>query len=295
MSRDSSPSTILVAVDGSPESDAAIAWAANESAIRRAPVNLMYVIPPARVDWPIDIMLEPPEWYDKIAREILERAKKTFQTSWRGTSSAHVETTIGNGRIVPVLSDASKDAHMVVTGSRGRGALHRLLIGSVSNGLLHHAHCPVAVIPSDRPSVHAGAPVVVGIDGSPSSEAATALAFDEADRRGVDLVALHAWNDFGAYLGVDVGADTEWRQYEIEAHEVLAERLAGWQEQYPDVAVHRRIVCNEPAYWLTEESRRAQLVVVGSRGRGGFTGLLLGSTSSAVVQVSSAPVIVARR
>lgn len=290
MSTGSRASTILVAVDGSAESDAAVAWAAHESAIRHAPVTLMYVIAPALVGWPIETMLNPPEWYENSARHIIAHAKETFQSSWAAAFPADVETTICRGRIVPVLADASKDAQMVVVGSRGRDALQRLLLGSVSTGLLHHAHCPVAVVPMDQAKSRTNAPVVVGIDGSPSSESAVALAFDEADRRSVDLVALHAWNDFGVYMGVD----TEWRQYEIEAHEVLAERLAGWQEQYPGVAVHRRIVCNEPAYWLTEESRRAQLVVVGSHGRGGFTGMLLGSTSSAVAQTSSAPVIVAR-
>jgi nucleotide-binding universal stress UspA family protein len=120
---------------------------------------------------------------------------------------------------------------------------------------------------------------------------ANALAFEEASRRGVGVTALHAWSDVAVFpvLGMD------WREYRDEGQEVLAERLAGWQEQYPDVAVRRRLVCDRPAHWLIEESRHAQLVVVGSHGRGGFAGMVLGSVSSAVAQSARVPVIVARR
>jgi len=180
---------------------------------------------------------------------------------------------------------------MVVAGSRGFGALGRALLGSTSGGLVHYAHCPVAVIrPDEALACDPTSPVLVGIDGSPASEAATALAFDEAALRGVDLVALHAWSDVGIFpvLGMD------WRQYEDQGHEVLGERLAGWRERYPDVHVRRRIVCDQPARWLLEESAQAQLVVVGSRGRGGFKGMLLGSVSTKVAEGAKAPVIVVR-
>jgi len=180
---------------------------------------------------------------------------------------------------------------MVVVGSRGMGAFGRAVLGSVSRGLVHHAHCPVAVVHADEAQApDTTSPILLGIDGSPASEEAIALAFDEASRRGVDLVALHAWSDVGVFpiIGMD------WRQYEDEGHELLGERLAGWREQYPDVSVQRRIVCDKPARWLIDESQQAQLVVVGCRGRGGFTGMLLGSVSSAVAQGAKAPVIVVR-
>lgn len=180
---------------------------------------------------------------------------------------------------------------MIVVGSQGLGALGRLLLGSVTAGLLHHAYCPVAVIHSNADLTPvADAPVLVGTDGSPASEAAIALAFDEASRRGVGLVALHAWSDVAVFpmLGMD------WRDSEAEGHEILAERLAGFQEQYPDVRVKRVIVCDKPSRWLLEEAAHAQLVVVGSRGRGGFAGMLLGSVSSRVAQAATVPVIVTR-
>jgi len=133
-------------------------------------------------------------------------------------------------------------------------------------------------------------PVLLGVDGSPASEGATALAFDEASRRGVGLVALHAWSDVGVFPVLEV----DWDAYEQEGRELLAQRLAGWQEQYPDVDVQRRIVCDRPARWLIDEAKKAQLVVVGSRGRGGFKGMLLGSVSTAVAESAAPPVIVVR-
>jgi nucleotide-binding universal stress UspA family protein len=132
--------------------------------------------------------------------------------------------------------------------------------------------------------------VLVGIDGSPESDAATALAFDEASHRGVDLVALHAWSDVGVFPALGMA----WQDRESRGQEVLAERLAGWQEQYPDVRVQRSLVCDTPAKWLLEAAERAQLIVVGSRGRGGFARMLLGSVSSAVVHSAKSPVLVVR-
>jgi nucleotide-binding universal stress UspA family protein len=283
-------SNIVVAVDGSPESDAAVAWAAREGAMRDVPVTLMHVISPVMISVPVEPMFNPPDWYEHSARHILEHAEKTLQSAWPGSGPADVQTVTAHAAVVPALVEASKEAQMVVVGNRGRGKLARLVLGSVSSGLLHHAQCPVAVMRAEADTHEPDGPIVVGIDGSPASEAATALAFDEASRRGVELVALHAWSD----VGIDLMLDTDWHHYEDEARALLAKRLASWQQQYPDVCVHQRIVRDEPAYWLGEESRSAQLVVVGSHGLGGFAGMLLGSTSSAVAQTSSAPLIVVR-
>src|ERR1700758_3902838 len=116
-------------------------------------------------------------------------------------------------------------------------------------------------------------PVLLAIDRSPASERATALAFDEASRRGVNLVTLHAWSDVAVFpiLGMD------WREDESRGHGILGERLVGRQEQYPDMHVQRCLVCDQPARWLIRESADAQLVVVGNRGRSGFASMLLGS------------------
>jgi nucleotide-binding universal stress UspA family protein len=282
----------LVGIDGSLESDAAVRWATQEAAMRHAPLTLVHVVAPVVASWPLGPMHGTiTEWQQDNANHVLEQAHKTVEACAAASQLPVVVTEVLRSSTVPALVEASEHAQMIVVGSRGTGALDRLRLGSVSASLVHHAHCPVAVIHADgRSSPASNAPVLLGIDGSPASEDATALAFDEASRRGVSLLALHAWSDVAVFpiLGMD------WREYESQGHEILGERLAGWGEQYPDVHVQRRLVCDQPARWLIRESARAQLVVVGSRGRGGFASMLLGSVSLAVAQSAEVPVVVVR-
>jgi nucleotide-binding universal stress UspA family protein len=279
---------ILAAVDGSSESDAALRWAIAEAASRDTPLTLMHVIAPVVVTWPVrNLQGSYNRWQEDNAAHVVELAKKAVQAA--GTN-LRVQTEVLHGGVATELVDASRGATMTVVGSRGLGAIGGSVLGSISRALLHYGHGPVAVVRADGGEVDRSAPVLLGIDGSPASEAATALAFDEASRRGVGLVALHAWSDVGVFpaLGED------WRHYGQEGHEVIGERLAGWQEQYPDVPVTRRIVCDRPAHWLLDGAAQAQLVVLGSRGRGGFSRMLLGSVSTTVAEGSMTPVIVVR-
>lgn len=301
MSPHQTPRGIVVGIDGSAPSTAAVEWAAREAAMQNVPLRLVHVVPPDAAlagPWPRPPL--PPEFSQRQedrTRQIIEDAHKVALEAASPIGSPQVDSEVLYSPIVPTLVALSKEADMVVVGCRGESAVTRALLGSVSSNLVHHAHCPVAVIHDEDPLTTRSlqAPVVVGIDGSPTSELATEIAFEEASRRGVGLVALHAWSDMGP---LDFGrfgqAPIEWANFKVHEEEVLAERLAGWQERFPDVDVHKIVVSDRPAPRLLEQAETAQLLVVGSHGRGGFTGMLLGSVSGAVVNSAQVPVIVAR-
>jgi nucleotide-binding universal stress UspA family protein len=292
---------IVVGVDGSHSSTAAVEWATQEAELHNVPLRLVNVVPPlvtAAEGWSdTSVSIDYSHFQDDRARQIIDAAYKIAVEACSPGRASHVTSEVLHAPIVPTLVDLSEQADLVVVGCRGQGAMPSALLGSVSSGLVHHAHCPVAVIHDEDPLTPraATAPVVVGIDGSPTSELATEIAFDEASRRGVGLVAVHAWSDMGPLDFPSINwAPIEWRNIKDQEEEVLAERLRGWQDRYPDVVVHKIVVSDRPAPRLLEQAQNSQLVVVGSHGRGGFPGMLLGSVSRAVVNSAQIPVIVAR-
>jgi nucleotide-binding universal stress UspA family protein len=281
---------------------AAVRWAADEATMRNVPLTLVRALarpvvgPPVLLTNPAPLSAASSEQLEQGARHLLSRATEVAEDDAMGDRSPEINTEVSVLSPSATLVERSKSAEMVVVGSRGQSAWRRALLGSVSTALVHHARCPVAVIHEDltprQQRTHR--PVLVGIDGSPASELALAIAFDEASWRGTTLLALHAFND--ADLS-HIPRMERWSEQTVQAaaNETLAERLAGWKERYPDVTVRRLVVWDQPARQLVESSQSAQLVVVGSRGRGGFTEMLLGSVGSAVVHAAGVPVIVARR
>jgi nucleotide-binding universal stress UspA family protein len=208
------------------------------------------------------------------------------------------------------LRQRSADAALVVLGSRGHGGFSGLLAGSTSISVSTHAHCPVVVVrpltdgPADAGPPDAGAAggadggggggrkrIVVGVDGSPYARLALAWAVERALRRDV---ALHA-------VRIRAEPGTPWRPADSDPSELtrtelaaLDEDLAGWRDRYPDLPITAEVVSGHPTAVLVEASRRAQLVVVGSRGHGGFRGLLLGSVSQQLLHHAASPVAVVR-
>lgn len=275
--------SVVVGYDGSAAAASAVRWAAHEAAMRNTGLTIVHAVSPeapgpSLISWAGPGPSEVLRAQQDHAHRLMDEAAKAANDAVAGVQ---IETKVVTGAPVATFLGLSDQARLIVVGRRGESVLPGLSFGSLSTAMIHHAHCPVAVIHDELPPPDA--PVVLGVDGSPASELATATAFDEASWRGVELVAVHACRDGGR------------EQPESEAAEALAERLAGWQERYPDVRVRRVVVADRPAHHLLQEAASAQLVVVGTRGHGELTGKLLGSVSAAVTQGSSTPVIVARQ
>jgi nucleotide-binding universal stress UspA family protein len=284
---------IVVGVDESPAAKVAVQWATRDAELRKIPLTLVHAISPEVATWPnARLPAGLARWQRDRGRQLVDDAFKVIEEASQRGGPAQIHTEILPSAAIPALVDLSKDAERVVVGTQGGGRWPGRLLGSVSSGLLRYAHCPVAFVHDEDPSIShlSQAPVLVGIDGSPASELATAIAFDEASRRKVGLVALHAWSDADASEWPEI----DWSATQSMAEEVLAERLAGWQDQYPDVQVNRIVVRDKPARQLVQRSEDAQLIVVGNRGRGGFAEMLVGSVGECVAQMARVPVIVAR-
>jgi nucleotide-binding universal stress UspA family protein len=286
---------IAVAVDGSDDALAAVRWAAAEAVRRGRRLRVMHAY-----EWPLPAY-GPGFGRLEILREAAERigikkVRHAVTLAKQVAPGLAVETELVLGSAARVLQKLSEQACLIVTGSRGLGGFTGLIAGSVAVALAAHAHCPVVVVRGTEPDPHG--PIVVGVDGSAASEAAVALAFDEASVRGCGLVAVHSWSDIAFPYIPEPGwpVPIDWEPVIAREKELLAERLAGWCEKYPDVTVERIVHCDRPARALLDAARDrdARLIVVGSRGRGGFTGLALGSVSQAMIHHAPCPVLIAR-
>ncbi|MFF3567735.1 universal stress protein [Nocardia jiangxiensis] len=284
---------ILAAVDGSAVSYQAAAWAADAAALHGCGLHLVTSIALPAEYGPGALLTDADtDWMRSDGERILTEAARAARTAAPGEEPP-ISTEVSWSRIIPDLLERSRTVRMLVLGSHGLGALRRGLVGSVTTAVLRHAHCPVGVIHYRQtvdPTV-ASRPVLVGVDGSGNSRPALAVAFGEASLRKVGLTAVHAWSDIPVTRPMSADWETAMRDSE---EMVLAESMAGWSEQYPDVSVRRIMVQDRPVRALLEQAESAQLVVVGSHGRGGFAGMLLGATSNALVHSVGCPILVVR-
>ncbi|MEU1602894.1 universal stress protein [Micromonospora matsumotoense] len=282
---------VVVGVDGSRSALDAVRVAAREAADRHRPLRVVHAF-----IWPLfGIPLGPGPGAPPQAglRHEAERIVADGIAEARKVAPELVVTGwLSDGAPTPVLLRESRDAALLVLGTRGLGGFAGLLIGSTAVQVSARADCPVLVV---RGEARADGPVLVGVDGSALSTEALGFAFAAAAQRDTGLLAVHAW-----LTPAPIGpGDVLPLVYDVEAlaaeeERVLAEALAGWSDRYPDVPVTRRLVPGAAARVLVEESAAAQLTVVGAHGRGALGGMLLGSVSHAVLHHAHSPLVIVR-
>lgn len=280
---------VVVGVDGSSSALQAARWAATEAARRKAPLSITHVCMLIPVQMPPGVDLPRP-YADALTEQGRDVLAAAAEAAREAAPEVDVTTELRGGAAAEHLIGRSASADLIVLGSRGLGGFTGLLVGSISVAVATHGHCPLIVVRgTERPQ---DAPVVVGVDGSPTSDAALAFAFDAAAARGTRLVAVRAWSDLAVDNAWKFVAALDWESiYSVETR-LVDQQLDAYRSRYPDVPVQGVVVRDRPAHTLLEHSQNAQLLVVGSRGRGGFRGLLLGSTSQALIHHSASPVAV---
>ncbi|ADD43317.1 universal stress protein [Stackebrandtia nassauensis] len=283
--------SVMVGFDGSQHSQVAVNWAAQEAQLRRRPLVIVHAF---LVLGPL-----PPESAQAHTRALRAVVGDLVEAEVERVRELAPGIDV-SGRIVSGITasveliEASRDAELLVVGSRGRGAFTELLLGSTASQVAAHALCPAVVVRGPATGDTADPDrVVVGVDGSPLAQAALRFGFEEASLRGARLIAVHAWKH---PVSTEPG-DMLPLVYDIDAlaadeERLLAESLAGWQSKYPDVPVERVCERSDVRRLLKEKSAGARLLVLGSRGHGGFTGLLMGSTTQAMVHHAEAPVAI---
>ncbi|MBQ1021153.1 universal stress protein [Micromonospora sp. D93] len=282
---------VVVGVDGSPSSLVAAEHAARAALLRSRPLLLVhgylhasgYGVPLNPYDLGVPVPSEE-------AQEMLERTAAELTGRWPGLAVEVRQVAGGPGA---TMIEESRRAELVVVGSRGLGGFAGLLLGSVGAQVAAHAHCPVLVVRPDEQPIPVDGPVLVGVDGSESSRLAVGLGADEAALRDVPLVLVHVGPADGDRT-VPEEIEESQAAYQAEAVRLLADASAAVRAEHPDLVVREHPVrAAGAAQGLIEASGAASLLVVGTRGRAGFAGLLLGSVSQAAIQHAHCPVLVA--
>jgi len=291
--------TIAAGFDGSPSAAAALDWAALEANRTGAILRIICV-----VHCP-GMLAGTLETAPTLPPSLLNRAHELAADAALGArkvlDSGRVETQIVVGAAAEALVSATQSVQLLVVGNRGRSELASTVLGSVSFAVTAHAHCPVVVVGEGAVVVGPQHGVVVGVDGSSAGDRALDLAADVAAHAGAPLRIICAW---------DLPAAESW----AHAYWETASPDADWARTQHDVAVkvvtaaaeraqsaHRGLVASSEVLQgqagpvLGAASRHAGLVVVGSRGLGGFSGLVLGSVSHHVIHSSACPVMVVRK
>jgi nucleotide-binding universal stress UspA family protein len=273
---------IVVGIDNIPGGRDALDWAVAESRSTSVPLMLLHADVPAQSRSRASVSAGGAARDDDQthARQVAADAVRYVVAQNR---DVRISSVVFPGEAADVLVRWSTDASLIVLGNRGGKIMSKALLDTVSGMVSAQSQCPVVVV---RVPVPKRAPVVVGVDGSPRSEAAIMFAFDYATRHDTWVRALHAWhrsswNGSGTIAG------------QRTAHEhIVAEAVANAQAHYPKTVVRPSCPIGPASKLLTEESMDAQLVVIGTRGDGFGSGVLLGSVSQSLLRQAQCPVAV---
>jgi nucleotide-binding universal stress UspA family protein len=272
--------TVVVGVDNTDTSLHAARWAASLAAREDSELHIVGAYDASTSNYAPGLVI-PQEVVEAIAGEAKDAVTNAASAALEVEPDLRIRTSVGEGDAARTLLEVGKDATAIVIGTRRLGGVKGLLLGSVGVTLAAHYHGRVVVIGGD----------------TPISDPAVQQAYRQADSLGVPLVAVHTWAQLDADALYGFGIEPEAvERMSAEATEAVAERMAGYSQDYPDVAVERVVVPDDPSKAILDvaKDRGASLIVVGSRGRGGFKGMLLGSTSQKVLQHAEAPVMIVR-
>lgn len=267
---------VVVGVDGSDTARHAVDWAVSEAGRRGVGLHLVHAA--------LYLRGAPGSPERRRARAILAHG---YTVAHHAAPNLPVTTELVAGAPVEVLVGASAGATLLVLGMVGTGAADEILLGSVALTVSGRAHSPVVVVRGRRRPDPDKRPVLLGVGSESGDDPAIGFAFDAAQRRGVELLAVHALHGVMNRLARD-------RTVRQVKHAPLSERLTCWQRRYPAVGVHPVVLHGQPAELLLAQAEGAQLVVVGTRSRGAAVRALLGSTSRGLLRHSPCPVAVVR-
>ncbi|MBB6173577.1 nucleotide-binding universal stress UspA family protein [Nocardiopsis mwathae] len=291
---------VIVGVDGSDSSRYALEWSANQAVLRGLGIRIVTAVWPLVAEGPFGEVVESTDAAAPSSREQDARALLDYARDWvlRIFPELDVEERLAAARPADaLLEEAHKpEAAAVVIGSRGLGGLATAFVGSVGVELAARSPVPLVVLPKKHESAHgAKGRIIVGVDGSEPSRRALHFGFRQAHEVGAELVAVCAWQPMAAFASAMGPVPPEAFDdgvVEAAARRTAEDELRGPRAEYPGVIVDVRAVRAHPVVALLEEATPADLIVVGSRGRGGFTGLLLGSVSQSVLHGAHGPVAI---
>lgn len=284
---------VVVGIDGSDTALGAARWAADFASRQDLPLTLLHAIP--RLEWHFVSSGASPDVGNGASGDaVLVAAEAVVREA---NPDLEVHTVAVRGGIASVLADASESARLLVLGT-GESE-HRALGGHVVR-IMHSAHCPVVVWRSPvARRTGKPLPVVVGVDESDAAAHALAEAFGIACALHAPLSVVHMW-EIGAAVGMgDLGGTSEmdWKLLNVlesQQRERMDEMVEPLARKYPNAHVTKVFQDISPAKGLADLSEEAQLVVVGSHGRGRLAHALLGSVSQNLIHHAECPVLVVR-